>query len=276
MIPEKATVFTLAAMLAAHVACGATAENGITAHRGDSIRLPQNSLRAFSSANRIGADWIETDVHLTKDGQLVISHNATTGEYCSQNKVIKECTYAELAQLDMAEKFRAQHKLTLEQCPKVTIVRLEEALDLILAEKKARLSIQPKCDCVDQVMALVRRKGALKWVGFNDGNAKWMSRVKELEPSVPVFWDRFRNMDVEKDIAFAKQHGFETLVLFHPEVTPERVQKLKAAGFKVGAWTVNAPADMRRFLAMGLDRLYTDDPETFRKIKAETRTTGVR
>ena len=272
----KRMCLMVAAALAAQGVCGATAENGITAHRGDSMRLPQNSLRAFSSANRIGADWIETDVHLTKDGQLVIAHNATTGEYCSQNKKIKDCTYAELAQLDMAEKFRAQHKLTLEQCPKVTIVRLEEALDLILAEKKARLSIQPKCDCVDQVMALVRRKGALKWVGFNDGNAKWMSRVKELEPSVPVFWDRFRNMDVEKDIAFAKQHGFETLVLFHQEVTPERVQKLKAAGFKVGAWTVNAPADMRRFLAMGLDRLYTDDPETFRKIKAETRTTGAR
>ena len=248
-------IFLMAtAAIAAQVACGMTAENGITAHRGDSMRLPQNSLRAFSSANRIGADWIETDVHLTKDGQLVIAHNATTGEYCSQNKKIKDCTYAELAQLDMAEKFRARHKL----------------------EKKARLSIQPKCDCVDQVMALVRRKGALKWVGFNDGNAKWMSRVKELEPSVPVFWDRGGNMDVEKDIAFAKQHGFETLVLFHQEVTPERVQKLKAAGFKVGAWTVNAPADMRRFLAMGLDRLYTDDPETFRKIKAETRTMGVR
>ena len=272
----KRMCLMVAAALAAQGVCGATAENGITAHRGDSMRLPQNSLRAFSSANRIGADWIETDVHLTKDGQLVIAHNATTGEYCSQNKKIKDCTYAELAQLDMAEKFRAQHKLTLEQCPKVTIVRLEEALDLILAEKKARLSIQPKCDCVDQAMALVRRKGALKWVGFNDGNAKWMSRVKELEPSVPVFWDRGGNMDVDKDIAFAKQHGFETLVLFHQEVTPERVQKLKAAGFKVGAWTVNAPADMRRFLAMGLDRLYTDDPETFRKIKAETRTTGAR
>ncbi len=265
----KRMYLMVAAALAAQGVCGVTAENGITAHRGDSLRLPQNSLRAFSSANRIGADWIETDVHLTKDGQLVISHNATTGEYCSQNKVIKECTYAELAQLDMAEKFRAQHKLTLEQCPKVTIVRLEEALDLILAEKKARLSIQPKCDCVDQAMALVRQKGALKWVGFNDGNAKWMSRVKELEPSVPVFWDRGRNMDVDKDIAFAKEHGFETLVLFHPEVTPERVQKLKAAGFKVGAWTVNAPAEMRRFLDMGLDRLYTDDPATFKKIKAE-------
>ena len=251
--------------------CGATAENGITAHRGDSANFPQNTLRAFSAANRIGADWIETDVHLTKDGRLVLSHDATTGEYCSQNKAIRECTYAELAQLDMAEKFRVQHKLTMEQCPKATIPLLEEALDLILAEKGARLSIQPKCDCVDQVMALVRQKGALKWVGFNDGNPKWMSRVKELEPSVPVFWDRYKNMDVEKDIAFAKRHGFETLVLFHAEVTPERVQKLKAAGFKVGAWTVNKPADMRRFLAMGLDRLYTDNPAAFKTIKAEAR-----
>ena len=95
-----------------------------------------------------------------------------------------------------------------------------------------------------------------------------MSRVKELEPSVPVFWDRFKNMDVEKDIVFAKRHGFETLVLFHKEVTPERVRKLKAAGFKVGAWTVNSPSEMRRFLGMGLDRLYTDDPAAFLKIKA--------
>ena len=270
----KRICLMVVATLVAQSVCGATAENGITAHRGDSIRLPQNSLRAFSSANKIGADWIETDVHLTKDGQLVISHNATTGAYCSQDKQIKDCTYAELAQLDMAEKFRAQHKLTTEQCPKVTIVRLEEALDLILAERKARLSIQPKCDCVDQVMELVRRKGALKWVGFNDGNAKWMSRVKELEPSVPVFWDRSRNMDVDKDIAFAKEHGFETLVLFHKEVTPERVLKLKSAGLKVGAWTVNSPDDMRRFLAMGLDRLYTDDPATFKKIKAIKGCTG--
>ena len=82
----KRMCLMVAAALAAQGVCGATAENGITAHRGDSMRLPQNSLRAFSSANRIGADWIETDVHLTKDGQLVISHNATTGEYCSKDK----------------------------------------------------------------------------------------------------------------------------------------------------------------------------------------------
>ncbi len=246
-----------------------TAENGVTAHRGDSVRHPQNSLEAFSAANDVGADWIETDVHFTSDKQLVIAHNHTTGEYSGKdhNLVIKDHTYAELAALDMATTFRARNKLTLEQCPKLRICRLDEALDLILAQRKARLSIQPKCDCVDAVMALVRAKHAEAWVGFNDGNAAWMSRVKELDPTIPVFWDRGK-CDLEKDIAFATAHGFETIVPNGKWVTPEVVRTLKAAGFKVGAWTVNDPAAMKRFLDMGVDRLYTDVPQQFLDVKA--------
>ena len=246
-----------------------TAENGVTAHRGDSVRHPQNSLEAFSAANDVGADWIETDVHFTSDKQLVIAHNHTTGEYCGKdrNLVIKDHTYAELAELDMAATFRARNKLTLEQCPKLRICRLDEALDLILAQRKARLSIQPKCDCVDAVMALVRAKHAEAWVGFNDGNSAWMSRVKELDPTIPVFWDRGR-CDLEKDIAFATAHGFETIVPNGKWVTPEVVRTLKAAGFKVGAWTVNDPAEMKRFLDMGVDRLYTDVPQQLLDVKS--------
>ena len=246
-----------------------TTENGVTAHRGDSVRHPQNSLEAFSAANDVGADWIETDVHFTSDKQLVIAHNHTTGEYCGKdrNLVIKDHTYAELAELDMAATFRARNKLTLEQCPKLRICRLDEALDLILAQRKARLSIQPKCDCVDAVMALVRAKHAEAWVGFNDGNPAWMSRVKELDPTIPVFWDRGK-CDLEKDIAFATAHGFETIVPNGKWVTPEVVRTLKAAGFKVGAWTVNDPAAMKRFLDMGVDRLYTDVPQQFLDVKS--------
>lgn len=246
-----------------------TAENGVTAHRGDSVRHPQNSLEAFSAANAVGADWIETDVHLTSDRQLVIAHNNTTGAYCGKDHdlVIKEHTYAELAELDMAATFRAQNKLTAEQCPKLKICRLDEALDLVLAQRKARLSIQPKCDCVDEVMALVRAKRAEAWVGFNDGNAVWMSRVKELDPTIPVFWDRGR-ADVEKDVAFARAHGFETVVQQWKSVTPGLVRAYKSAGLQVGAWTVNDAAEMKRLLDMGVERIYTDVPERLLDVKA--------
>ncbi|MBR0505744.1 MAG: hypothetical protein IJJ84_10100 [Kiritimatiellae bacterium] len=246
-----------------------TAGNGVTAHRGDSVRHPQNSLEAFAAAVDVGADWIETDVHFTSDKQLVIAHNHTTGEYSGKdrNLVIKDHTYAELAELDMAATFRARNKLTLEQCPKLRICRLDEALDLILSRRKSRLSIQPKCDCVDAVMALVRAKHAEAWVGFNDGNPAWMSRVKELDPTIPVFWDRGK-CDLEKDISFAKRHGFETIVPNAKWVTPEVVRKLHAAGFQVGAWTVNDPGAMKRFLDMGVDRLYTDVPQQLLDVKA--------
>lgn len=244
-----------------------TPENGITAHRGDSANFPQNSMRAFSSASRIGADWIETDVHLTKDRRLVLIHDSSTGAYCSENKKVKDFTYAELASLDMAEKFRDKKKLTKEECPETTILLLDEALDFILKEKKARLSIQPKCDCVDEVMALVRKKGALKWVGFNDANKKYMKRVKELEPGVPVFWDRLKSADIDKDIPFAKANGFEYICPYYKVMTPEMVKKIKEAGFKVGVWTVNSPKEMKKLLEMGVDRLYTDHPEAALKIR---------
>ncbi len=263
---------SLCAMLAAAgAAClaGPVPENGVTAHRGDSVRCPENTLEAFSSANDVGADWIETDVHLTSDGKLVISHNHTTGAYCSQDLVIAKSTLAELSRLDMAEKFRARNKLTPEQCPKRRIALLEEAIDLVLAQRKARLSIQPKCDCVDQVIALVRRKNAMGWVGFNDGNLRLMSRVKELEPSIPVFWDRWK-CDVEADVPIARKRGFESIVPNRQFVTPDMVRRLHGAGFKVGVWTVNDPAEMKRFLEMGVDRIYTDVPKTLMELKART------
>ena len=201
---KKATA--IASLFAAAAFAAPTPENGITAHRGYSLAHPQNSLEAFSAANAVGADWIETDVRLTSDGVIVVIHNADTKAYCSVNKEIKSTTYAELCELDMAETYRKEHGLTLEQCPKLRIARLDEALDLILKERKARLSIQPKCDCVKQVLDLVRRKGAVEWVGFNDSSARLMSQAKRREPSVPIFWDRHKS-DLSKDIPFATERS---------------------------------------------------------------------
>ena len=265
----KNTLFAAVAYAAAIASGGdggtPVAENGITAHRGDSFSFPENSLRAFSAGNKSGADWIETDVRTTSDGKLVLMHNATTEAYCSVKKAVAESTYEELRNLDLAEKFRIKRKLSLEQCPKQEIVLLEDALDLILKERKARISLQPKSDCVDKVMEMVRRKGALKWVGFNDMNLQKMARVKELEPSATVFWDRGKS-DINEDIKIAKQHGFEYVVLYRGVATPDKVKKLHDAGFKVGVWTENNPNDMERFLDMGVNRIYTDKPRLLKKL----------
>ena len=110
-----------------------------------------------------------------------------------------------------------------------------------------------------EAIALVKELGAERWVGFNDGNLKYMAEVKRLAPGVLVFWDRPQS-DIDEDCRIAKQHGFEALVLHHSIVTKQNIEQIQKAGIEVGAWTVNDEATMTQMLKMGIDRVYTDDP----------------
>ena len=142
---------------------------------------------------------------------------------------------------------------------------------MVLKQKRIRVSIQPKMDCVADAVALVKELKAESWVGFNDGNLGYMAEVKELAPEILVFWDRGANTDIDEDIRIAKQNGFESLVLHHGRVTPEKVRKIKTAGIEAGAWTVNDEAEMTRLLDAGIERLYTDFPRALLALKASRR-----
>lgn len=247
-----------------------TPENGVTAHRGNSSEYPENSIVAFESAILMGADWVELDIFRTKDGHIVICHDPQTKNLADADLNVGNSTLEELRKLDMATGFRRRAGLSEQECPRLEIPLLEDALRLALKHKKARLSLQPKNDCVDSAMEIIRRLDALDWIGFNDGNLKFMARVKELEPSVPVFWDRF-DWNVEQDIETAKKHGFEALVVHFSKIDARQIKQVQDAGLKVGIWTANDPAVMKKFLGLGIDRIYTDFPRTLLSLKAENR-----
>ncbi len=235
-------------------------DNGVTAHRGNSFDYPENTMPAFKDAIEAGADWIEADVFLTGDGQLVVIHDATTGRVGDKNLSVTSSTYQELLSVDVATNFRKRHQQTLEECPADRVVLLEDLIREVQKQEQTRLSLQPKMDCVPQMIQLVKQLQAQPWIGFNDGNLALMAQVKELAPQVPVFWDRPAATDVEEDIRVAKQYGFESLVLNHAGVTADKVKTILQAGLEVGAWTVNDVAQMSELLDLGVQRLYTDDP----------------
>jgi glycerophosphoryl diester phosphodiesterase len=241
------------------------AENGVTAHRGNSGEYPENTLSAFESAILLGADWIELDVLRTKDGYVVVSHDVSTKNIAGVDMDISNSTLEELQKLDMAVGFRKGRRLTETECPPRPILLLEDAIRLILKYKKTKVSIQPKNKCIDESIEIIRKLDAVQWVGFNDISLPYMTRVKELEPTIPVFWDR-ENFNPE-DIEIAKKYGFETLVIFSEQLTPEHVKLVKAAGLKIGVWTVNNPALMKKFLQWGVDRIYTDIPRLLISLK---------
>lgn len=95
-----------------------------------------------------------------------------------------------------------------------------------------------------------------------------MIEAKRLAPEVMIFWDRGPDTDIDADIQFAIEHGFDSLVIHHRGLTAEKIQKIKAAGLEVGAWTVNDPNHLTNLLQMGVERIYTDEPRTLLKLKS--------
>ncbi|MGL5096174.1 MAG: glycerophosphodiester phosphodiesterase, partial [Planctomycetia bacterium] len=234
----RATFAVLFGWAVSSVAFGDFLDNGVTARRGDSLRFPENTVQAFDAAVAAGVDWIQLDVHRTRDGRLVVHHDRTTGRVGDRNLVVPDSTFGELLAVDVAAELRRRNGETLQQRPPHAIPLLENVLRRTMRQDRCRVSIQPKMDCVADCVALIRQVKAERWVGFNDDDPARLIEVKQLAPEIPVFWDR-GDGDVDEDVFFAKQHGFEALVLNEVAVTPEKIAKIKSAGLKVGAWTVN-------------------------------------
>jgi glycerophosphoryl diester phosphodiesterase len=243
--------------------------NGVTAHRGDQAEAPENTLKAFADAIAAGADWVELDVYTTRDGQVVVSHDASTGRVADRDVKINDVTYDELRHVDVAASFRRRTGKTLEACPRTPPPLLTEALALIKRSPHVRLSIQPKDGSTPRAVELVKEAGVVGQVSFNDGVLAKMIKVKELEPRLRVHWDRPAKLNLDADLATAAQHKFEAIVVEQKGVTQDVVRRVKAAGFEMGAWTVNDPATARRFLDWGVDRIYTDFPRVILDLKRQ-------
>ena len=235
--------------------------NGVTAHRGMPEAYPENTFQGYQAAIDLGVDWIELDIFTTADGQIVVSHDTTTGRFADRNLVIAESTYAELSTLDVAYSFRQEHGLTETEVPPARMPLLSEILDMVMKQDGTRASLQPKDGSTAAAVQMIQEMGAQQWVGFNDGNLAKMSLVKELDPSIHVFWDLPAKGDLASEIATAQDRGFDSLVVNQARVSPELIATIEDAGFESGAWTVNDTAVMQQFINWGIDRLYTDSAD---------------
>lgn len=246
-----------------------TVVKGVTAHRGNSVAYPENTLISFQAGIDAHADWVELDIRKTKDGQIVISHDPDTKRAAGVSLVIADVNYSELQKLDVASELRKVKGLTTDQCPVEHMPLLKDALELFMKQNRTHVSMHIKVDCVPQALAIIKEAKAEKMVGFNDSGLDYLAQAKKLAPEIPIFWDRLPDTNIDDDIKVAKEHGFETIMMHYSGVTQEKVDKIKAANLKVGAWTVDDRANMEKMLNMGVERMYTDNPVLLISIKKE-------
>jgi glycerophosphoryl diester phosphodiesterase len=224
------------------------------AHRGASAELPENTLVAFRRALDLGADALETDAHLTRDGHLVLSHDDTGERAAGVRRAIRDCTLAEVKAWDLGRGAR--------------MPTLAEAL-LEVPDVTFNVDAKPEGDAVvDTMVALVRRLGAQHRVRIASFHAANLRRARALgyegetglgqgEVTRLVFLPLAR-------LKRAPVRGNAAQVPLH--VGPIRldtrafIEKCHALGLRVDYWTVNDEATALRLLELGADGIMTDDP----------------
>jgi len=153
----------------------------VAGHRGDCYNYCENTMEAFEAAIAAGADMIETDVHLTKDGVLVLMHDSTVDRTSDGTGLISSYTYEDLLKLNVGDSIKAACVPTLEELLK------------LLAEKKVLLNLEIKeyyqegneaqCHaCIDACIELIERYHFADKMVFNSFDAHVLEYIEEKYP----------------------------------------------------------------------------------------------
>ena len=243
----------------------------VCAHRGDSKRFPENTLPAFTSAAEMGVDCIETDIHLSKDGICVVSHDDTVDRTTDGSGRISDFSLAELKSFDAGYRFSPDGGKSYPfRSQGFTIPTLEE---LLRALPHMRFNIDlkvPHREMVERFVETVLDNGAIDRVlgaSFHRNTLRLLRRqLPELATSFAKWEAMFlllrrftRSLFIgppPPGLSLQAPEYFGSIKV----VTPELLRDLHKIDIRLQVWTINAAHDMNRLLDMGVDGIMTDDP----------------
>lgn len=240
----------------------------VFAHRGGRALGPENTLVAFDLGAATGADGMELDVHLSRDGRVVVCHDPTLDRTTDATGPLADRTAAELAALDATRRYGIdlEHVWTGPRAGVPT-------LDAVLARyPEARVIVEIKActeACAVAVVDAVRRAGAIDRVCVGSFSLPTLQAVRAREPRMVTGaarqegqWALYRSW-IGLGPGRVPYRAFQV-----PEqagrlkvVTPRFLRAVHSRDLSLYVWTVNDAADMRRLFDLGVDGIITDKPD---------------
>ncbi|TWV49299.1 glycerophosphodiester phosphodiesterase [Streptomyces misionensis] len=211
-------------------------------HRGVMGVEPENTLRSFVAAQQAGLDLIELDLHLSKDGALVVMHDADVDRTTDGSGPIAEKTLAELRALDAGRGER--------------VPVFEEVLDAVPTPLQAEIKDVAAARALAEVMLERDLVARVEVSSFHD---EAVAEIARLVPGVrtALIAGRYGPEVVERAVAA----GAPTVCLNIRRLTLETVEHARAAGLRIIGWVVNTQEHLRLVRALELDGATTDFPE---------------
>ena len=240
----------------------------VFAHRGGSGLAPENTLAAFDSGFAAGADGLELDVHLSRDGIVVVHHDRTLDRTTNLAGPVVACTAAELARADAGHRFQREDGRFFRG-QGIGVPTLSEVL---VRYRDVPIIVELKVNSPELAQAavgVVRRADAVDRVCIGSDGLRALQEVRAVEPAIAtsaareeVRWALYRSW-VRWPVRHAAYGGYQV-----PEyagrarvVSPRFVEMSHRAELAVQAWTVDTAEDALRLLGWGVDALITDRPD---------------
>ncbi|WP_435016517.1 glycerophosphodiester phosphodiesterase [Tundrisphaera sp. TA3] len=233
------------------------------AHRGESADAPENTLSAFRLAWERGVKAIELDVHLAKDGTLIVCHDADTRRTTGERHAIKESTREQLKGLDAGSwkdpKFKGE-----------PVPTLDEALATIPEDGRCFIEVKVGAEAIPALVKSIRQSGKkpgqLAVISFQaDAVAESKKQLPEIKA---YFLSSFKKDEkapggwtpsIDSLIAKAKELKADGLDLAAKgPLDAAAVAKIKQSGLEIYTWTVDDPAEARRLAEAGVDGITTN------------------
>jgi glycerophosphoryl diester phosphodiesterase len=233
----------------------------VIAHRGFSGIAPENTMTAFKKAIEIGADMIELDVMLSKDGELVVIHDKTVNRTTNGKGKVSELSLSDLKKLDAGSWFKKH--FSGEKIP-----TLEEVFDL--AHGKIQLNIEIKKDAYnpyrkkggveEKTVKLIEKYNMSSGVLVSSFNPLIIQRIKEFSPEVATaILYRYRiNRSLVKGFNNLNVNAVNPGKRFFNKKATQEVHK---SDLKINIYTINQKREMKKFIKMGVDGIITNYPD---------------
>ena len=227
----------------------------VTAHRGCSKEAPENTLYAFEKALESNTDYIELDVQLTKDEQLVVFHDEKLERATGAKGKLSDYTYDELQSLTVKSKYVSE-----EDFPDARIPLLTDVFELVGEEKLYNIEIKDHGNTnltVEKTVEAIKEHDLESSCYVTSFSYSALKKVKQLDPNIKTGLIA----NVATTTAFMQMKNIDALSMNHLLVNATVVNNAHQNGKRIFVWTVDNKGEMEKMMALGVDNIITNCPD---------------
>jgi glycerophosphoryl diester phosphodiesterase len=228
----------------------------VTAHRGSSLKTPENTISALQQAIADGADYAEIDVQTTLGGVVILMHDADLMRVASINREIGEIRYEELGNIDIGSWFSKEFS-------NERTATLDEAIRFCKGRIKLNIELKynrPDPELAQKVGNLIRRNSFHKDCVVSSLDYAKLKKFKALFPEVKIGLNVFQALGdfTESEVDF--------LSIDAAQATSRVVKNAQLNGKQIHVWTINDLQTALSMIEVGVDNIITDKPEAIQNL----------